>query len=160
MLYIFIQVSQCLISLTANNPNFILTASYLIGHSPHACVQYRAFSVGHLPHRYKLAVKNLTEFSCINFFLLKWTFMKFHIFLRPFQFQHCCKTSTSIRNGFIIPASSHQHSFINPNSASLSLDTLSSLAAFKHHSSHAWMIIHCVLSLKSFFFFFNAVHIY
>lgn len=61
--------------------------------------------------------------------------------------------------------SSHQHNFINPNSASLSCDTPSSLAAFKHRSSHASMIIHCVplsfpWSLVFSFFFLNAVHIY
>lgn len=114
------QVSQCLISLTANNLNFTsyLTTSYLIlGCNPLTLLSNADFFLLdiHFPSRRELAVKMLSEFSCIHFFKsLFWNL----IFLKSFQLQHHCETSTGISNRFSIPTARHQLNFVSPSSAS------------------------------------------
>lgn len=73
MQYVSAQLSQCLISLTANNLNFtsILTASYLIlGCNPLTLLSDTDFFLlgVHFRSRRELAVKMLSEFSCIHLF--------------------------------------------------------------------------------------------
>lgn len=84
-------------------------SSYLaLGHQHYMLLsKKRALATGHFPHRYKLTEKMLIEF--LNSYLL-YLLWKALLILALLQNKHC------IRNRFVIPLPSHQHSFLPPKS--------------------------------------------